>query len=88
MSDVNDVVFVKQIKKKKNTTSSGHFGREIRRPFVRAKSHNFQVFLSRYFFQTRFKLWNSVLKMLNFQTIEELISLHIYFKATFCRGSS
>ena len=26
-----------------NTTSSGHFGRVIRRPFLRAKSHNFQV---------------------------------------------
>ena len=26
-----------------NTTSSGHFGRAIRRPFLRAKSHNFQV---------------------------------------------
>ena len=24
-----------------NTTSSGHFGRAIRRPFLRAKSHNF-----------------------------------------------
>ena len=27
----------------RNTTSSGHFGRAIRRPFLRAKSHNFQV---------------------------------------------
>ena len=26
-----------------NTTSSGHFDRAIRRPFLRAKSHNFQV---------------------------------------------
>ena len=26
-----------------NTTSSGHSGRAIRRPFLRAKSHNFQV---------------------------------------------
>ena len=26
-----------------NTTSSGHFGRAIRRPFLRAKSHNFQT---------------------------------------------
>ena len=26
-----------------NTTSSGHFGQAIQRPFLRAKSHNFQV---------------------------------------------
>ena len=26
-----------------STTSSRHFGRAIRRPFLRAKSHNFQV---------------------------------------------
>ena len=32
------------------------------------------------FFQTRFKLWNSVLKMLNFQNTEKLISLHMHFK--------
>ena len=32
------------------------------------------------FFQTRFKLWNSVFKILNFPNIEKLISLHIHFK--------
>ena len=34
------------------------------------------------FFQTRFKLWNSVFKMLNFQNIEKLISLHMYLNAS------
>ena len=32
------------------------------------------------FFQTRFKLWNSVFEMLNFQNMEKVISLHIHFK--------
>ena len=60
-----------------NTMSSGHFGRAIRKPFLRAKSHNFQ------FFQTRFKFQTSFFKMLNFQTIEKLISLHMHFNSVY-----
>ena len=63
-----------------NITSSGHFGCVIRRPFLRAKSPIFRCYKITNFFQTRFKLWNSVFKMLNFQTIEKLILLHIHFK--------
>ena len=55
-----------------NTTSSGYFGCAIRIPFLRAN-----------FFQTRFKLWNSVLKVLIFQNIEKLISLHMHFNTLF-----
>ena len=33
-----------------NITSSGHFGRAIRLPFLRVKSHNFQVLQNRQFF--------------------------------------
>jgi len=32
------------------------------------------------FLQTRFKLWNRVFEMLNFQNIKTLISLHMHFK--------
>ena len=37
------------------------------------------VIKSPIFLQTRFKLWNSVFKILNFQNIEKLISLHMHF---------
>ena len=53
-----------------NTTSSGHFGRAIRTIFRCYKIANF--------FQTRFKLWNSVFKMkLNFQNIDASIRTSI-----------
>ena len=62
-----------------NTTSSGHFGHANRE-----QNHTiFRCYKIANFFQTRFKLLNSVLKMLNFQNIEKVISLHMYFKV-FC----
>ena len=55
------------------------FGRAIRRPFLRANRSIFGCYkMAIFFFQTRFKLWNSVFKMLNFQNIEKLISLHMH----------
>ena len=58
-----------------NITSSGHFGhfREQNRTIFRC--YRIAIF----FFQSRFKLWSNVSKMLNFQNIEILISLHRHF---------
>ena len=58
---------------------TGHFGRAIRRAFLIAKSRSGEIIEIANFFQTRFKLWSSVFKLLNFQNIEKLISLHMHF---------
>ena len=63
-----------------NTASSGHFGCAIRRPFLEQNPTIFRCYKIAIFFQTRFKLWNSVFEMLKFQNTEKVISLHIHFK--------
>jgi len=50
---------------------------------LRAKSPTtFRLYKIANFFPTRFKLWNGVLKMLNFQGIQKLISLHMHLNKT------
>ena len=66
-----------------NTTSSGHFDRAIRRPFLRAKSHTFRCFKIA---KHGLNFWNSVFKMLNFQNIEKLVSLHLHFNLLFMQS--
>ena len=63
-----------------NTTSSGHFGRAIRDHFWEQIRTIFRCYKIANFFQTRFKLWNSVFKMLNFRNIEKLIALQMHLK--------
>ena len=47
-----------------------NFGHAVQRPLLREKPHNFQVSENHHFFQTQFKLWNSVFKYWTFKTLK------------------
>ena len=63
-----------------NTTSSGHVNVRFEDHFWEQNRTMFRRYNIANFFQILFKLWSSVLKMLNFRNIEKLIALQMHLK--------